>query len=68
MTDREALDFLVAKFGTDSATALALNVTPQVLNNWYGRGISAKQRPKVWAMVNDHGGNLSRDWLIERAA
>jgi hypothetical protein len=36
--------------------------------NWYERGISANKRPAVWAMVNDHGGNLTRDWLMARAA
>jgi len=25
-------------------------------------------RPAIWAMVNDNGGNLSRDWLLEKAA
>jgi hypothetical protein len=46
----------------------ALNASPQRLMNWYERGISANKRPAVWAMVNDHGGNLTRDWLMARAA
>ena len=68
MTDSEALDFLASKLGTPKSVADALNVTQQRLTNWRDRGISAVKRPAVWAMVNDHGGNLSRDWLMERTA
>lgn len=68
MTDREALDFLADKMGGKAAVAAMLGVTPQRLSNWYERGISASQRPKVWGSVNDHGGHLSREWLMERAA
>jgi len=68
MTDREALDFLAARLQSKAALAAALGVTPQRLSNWYERGISAAMRPQVWATVNDHGGHLSRDWLIGRAA
>lgn len=68
MTDQEALDFLADKLTKKAAVAGALGVSEQRLNNWYDRGISAAMRPKVWAMVNDRGGNLSRDWLMERAA
>lgn len=68
MTDGEALDFLAEKLASKVAVATALNVSPQRLVNWYERGISAGKRPAVWAMVNDHGGNLSRDWLMARAA
>ena len=64
MTDREALDFLVAKMGNMTAAAGALDVSAQRFNNWYDRGISAAKRPAVWAMVNDHGGHLSREWLL----
>ena len=64
MTDQEALDFLARQLRSKSAVAAALNITPQRLTNWRDRGISAIKRPEVWAMVNDHGGNLSRDWLI----
>lgn len=69
MTDIEALDFLAAKLNGKTAVATALNASPQRLMNWYERGISAHKRAAVWAMVNDHGGNLSRDWLmVERTA
>lgn len=68
MTDIEALDFLAEKLGGKSGLAAAMNASPQRVTNWYERGISANKRPQVWAMVNDHGGNLSRDWLLERAA
>ncbi|MFP5204061.1 MAG: hypothetical protein ACLGSH_01755 [Acidobacteriota bacterium] len=68
MDDRQALDFLALKIGKKADVAAALNVSAQRLSNWYDRGISAEMRPAVWAMVNDHGGNLSRDWLMERAA
>lgn len=69
MTDQEALDFLARQLRSKSAVAAALKITPQRLTNWRDRGISAIKRPEVWAMVNDHGGNLSRDWLIvSRAA
>ncbi len=68
MTDTEALDFLVNKLQHKAALADALGVKPQRLSNWYERGISSRMRGKVWAMVNDHGGDLSRDWLLERAA
>lgn len=70
MTDAEALDFLAAKIGTKKQLADALGVSAQQLNNWYGadRGISAPMRPAVWAMVNDHGGHLSREWLMQRSA
>lgn len=66
MTDNEALDFLERKLQSKAAIAEALNVKPQALSNWYERGISAKMRGAVWAMVNDHGGNLSRDWLLPK--
>lgn len=68
MTDREALTFLASKLDGNANVARALSVSAQRLSNWYERGISASKRPEVWAMVNDHGGNLSRDWLFERAA
>lgn len=68
MTDSEALDFLKDKLANKVSVAGALGVTPQRLSNWYERGISAEMRPAVWAMVNDHGGHLSRDWLLVRAA
>lgn len=68
MTDSEALDFLASKLGNPKGVADALNVSQQRLNNWRDRGISAIKRPEVWAMVNDHGGNLSRDWLIATRA
>lgn len=68
MTDPEALGFLVEKLGSKIALANALGVSAQRLSNWYERPISSRMRAKVWAMVNDHGGNLSRDWLLERAA
>ena len=68
MTDREALDFLASRLGNTKGVADALNVTQQRLTNWRDRGISATKRPAVWAMVNDHGGNLSREWLMQRAA
>lgn len=68
MTDGEALDFLAQKFLNKAAVASALHVSDQRLNNWYERGISAAMRPAVWAMVNDHGGNLPRDWLLQRSA
>lgn len=69
MNDAEALDFLASKLSDKAAVANALGISAQRLNNWYDkdRGISAAMRPAVWAMVNDHGGNLSRDWLFERA-
>jgi len=68
MKDSEALDFLAGKLNGKAAAADALGATPQQFTNWYARGISANKRPAVWAMVNDHGGNLSRDWLMARAA
>jgi len=68
MTDVEALDFLAERLQSKTALAQALGVSPQRLSNWYERGISAAMRPKVWATVNDHGGHLSREWMIERAA
>ncbi len=66
MNDSEALDFLAEKLTDKTKVAAALGVSPQRLSNWYERGISAGMRPAVWAKVNDHGGNLSRDWLLER--
>ena len=68
MTDSEALDFLATKLGNPKGVADALQVSQQRLTNWRERGISAVKRPAVWAMVNDHGGNLSREWLMQRAA
>lgn len=70
MTDAEALNFLVEKLGSKTALAESLQVSVQRLHNWYDteRGISFAMRGRVWAMVNDHGGNLSRDWLLEKAA
>lgn len=68
MTDQDALDFLAEKLAGKPAVAAALGVSIQRLTNWYDRGISATMRPAVWAAVNDRGGNLSRDWLLTRAA
>ena len=69
MKDTEDLDFLVEKFKTATAVADALRVTDQTFSNWRARQqISASKRPAVWALVNDRGGNLSREWLMERAA
>lgn len=70
MTDSEALDFLADKLTGKAALAAALGISAQRLNNWYdgSRGISAAWRPKVWAMVNDHGGHLPREWLMSKAA
>lgn len=70
MKDAEALDYLVGKIGNKVKVAAALGVSAQQLSNWYDadRGISAVMRPAVWAMVNDHGGHLSREWLMQRAA
>lgn len=68
MTDGEALEFLVGKMKKQAALADALGVSDQTLHNWKKRGIAASMRPAVWAMVNDHGGHLPREWLIERAA
>lgn len=68
MTDLEALDFLIPKFGRQKLLAEALGVSPQVLHNWRARErISPEKRPSVWAMVNDHGGHLSREWLMSKA-
>lgn len=70
MPDAEVLDFLVSKLETKAAVARAVGVTPQAFQNWYdpSRGISPVYRPKVWAMANDHGANLAREWLFARAA
>jgi hypothetical protein len=68
MTDQEALDFLVEKFGKKARVADEIGVTAQVLGNWYERGISADRKPQVWALVNDHGGHLERDWLFPQRA
>lgn len=68
MKDSEALDFLAQRLGDKAKAAAALGVSAQRFNNWYdaSRGISAGMRPAVWAMVNDHGGDLPRDWLLEK--
>lgn len=63
MTDREALDFLAGKFGHYAELARVLGMSPQAVNNWRDRGIAAAKRPDVWMLVNDHGGNLPREWL-----
>lgn len=68
MNDDAALNFLRDKMGKDTSVAEALGVKPQVIWNWRKRGISADKRPHVWAMVNDRGGNLSRDWLLGRGS
>lgn len=66
MTDEEALNFLVDKMGRKARLAEALGVRNQVLGNWYERGISAERRPEIWAMVNDRGGHLPREWMFCR--
>jgi len=66
MTDVEALDFLAEKLGNNIALAAALSVQAGAVTNWRARGISADKRPEVWMMVNDHGGNLPREWLKKR--
>ncbi len=67
MTDLEAIDFLVAKLGSAVVLAASLQVTPSAVTNWRFRGISSDKRPEVWMMVNDHGGNLPREWLKKPA-
>jgi hypothetical protein len=67
MKDKKAIDFLVSKIGSHKAVADALDITPQVLTNWRTRGISHAQRAKVWAMINDNGRHLPREWLMERS-
>lgn len=65
MTDQEALDFLAGKLDGDANVARALTIKPQTLGMWRTRKkISAKQRPKVWAMINDKGRHLPREWLM----
>jgi hypothetical protein len=71
MNDTDALDFLAGKLGGPTGVAAALStaqrrVTVQRVHNWRKRGISSEMRPVVWAMVNDHGGHLSRDWLMPK--
>ncbi len=66
MTDIEAIDFLSEKLGNNIALAAALNVQAGAVTNWKARGISADKRAAVWMMVNDHGGNLPREWLLKR--
>lgn len=67
MKDTDALDFLAKELGTSAAAATALGVSAQTFSNWRTREqISAEMRPAVFFMVNDHGGNLPREWLIQR--
>lgn len=66
MTDEEALDFLAAQIGIERLLA-ALSTSVQRLHHWRARGISAGTRPLVWAMINDHGGHLPREWLFAKA-
>lgn len=68
MTDREALNFLADRLESKAAVATALGVSQQRLSNWYERGIAAPMRGRIWAMVNDHGGHLSREWLLVDAS
>ena len=68
MTDEQALEFLADKLGSNKLVATELGVSQALLSMWKRRGISHECRPRVWAMVNDRGGNLSREWLMTRAA
>lgn len=67
MTDNDALDFLARKLDGQTGLATALGISAQRLHNWRTRGIAAKKRGQVWAMVNDHGGNLPLEWLTTEA-
>lgn len=66
MKDIDAIEFLVEKLGNNIALAAALDVHPAVITNWKARGISVNKRAALWMMVNDHGGNLPREWLTQR--
>lgn len=67
MNDTQALDFLDEKLKKATHAAEALGVTDQTYWNWKNRGrISAEMRPKVWALVNEHGGELPVEWLTVR--
>lgn len=68
MKDVAVLQFLAKRFDTRTEFAGALGVSLSTLSNWEDRGISAPLRPKVWAMANDHGANLPREWLFSKAA
>lgn len=69
-TDAEVLDYLAGRLETKVAVARELGVTPQAFQNWYdpSRGISPAYRAHVWALANDHGANLPREWLFAKAA
>src|SRR5882762_6558134 len=74
MTDREALQFLIRKFGADYPTkhhigaklavAESLGISNSALVNWRKRGIPVRSRPVVWRVCNDHGAKLPVDWQI----
>lgn len=68
MTDLDLIDWFAEKLGSQVAFAKALGVEPRTVWNWKTRGISSDMRPKVWAMANDHGANLPREWLFGRNA
>ena len=68
MKDAAVIKFIAKRFETRTALAAAIGVSLSTLSNWEDRGISAPLRPKVWAMANDHGANLPREWLFDKAA
>lgn len=70
MTDAQLIDWLAERLGSQVKLAEAVGVEPKALSAWKhpDRRIAADMRPKVWAMANDHGANLPREWLFDKAA
>lgn len=70
MKDAALIEWLAEKLGSQVELAKAVGVEPKALSAWKqpDRGIAADMRPKLWAIANDHGANLPREWLFEKAA
>jgi len=51
MNDAILLEHLVISAGSNQSVAKILGVRPENISNWKQRGISARWRPTIWALL-----------------
>jgi hypothetical protein len=67
MTDKEVIDFIVAKCG-DSVTKAAQRIglaNRQTLIHWRNRRVSPQERGRVYSVANRLGAKLPMSWLLK---
>lgn len=64
MTDREAIEALIAAKGTPTGAAASMGVSKQRFHHWKREGIiSPEGRPLVWLALRKIGKRLPANWL-----